>query len=130
MVHTGLLCGEVMGVFLTSKRHVKSSDELLNRMVSGFGTEHPEVIKELKTLSQKYENYEDFRLENEIRSAVNFMNTIAGFVEACSPFLYFDFYSLAKRIDPKLRYNRSIYRKWMNKYNSKFLYYNFLQGIA
>lgn len=116
IVHTGLLGGEVMGDFLQSKRYTKTSDEVLNKLVSGFGTEHPEVINELKTLSQKYENYDDFRLENEIRSCVNFMNTINSFLEACSPFLYYDFYSLAKRIDPKFRYNRSIYRKWMNKY--------------
>jgi hypothetical protein len=81
-----------------------------------LGNEYSEVIKDFKTLSQKYANDEDFFVENEIRNTVNFMNTVAMFAEPCSPFLYYDFYSFAKRIDPKLRYNRNIYRKWMNKY--------------
>lgn len=84
----------------------------------------PRLLDVTELDGRKYESYEQFVLLNRgVNAAVNGNRMIEHFTEFSSPFLYVDFFDYCMRIHPKLRYNGTIYLKWMNRYLPEFSRY-------
>jgi len=112
MLHTGHLGGADLGSYLLDTKHTKTSSSLYAYSQSLV----PRIKSKLDKVFSKYENDEMFLFYNRgINGIINGYLMTSPFTDFASPFMDLDFMKFCFSIDPKLRFKRFIYVKWLQE---------------
>lgn len=122
LLHTGVAGNEVLYTSLKYDYHEKPSKDKIERIFYSS-----KLIKKvehiLEELSKKYETMEELAFyEKCVNGMYNAFRNIEHFTEFSSPSLYAPTLEYIMKIDPTLKYNAYIYRKWVLKKIPKINY--------
>lgn len=114
LVHIGICGGELMGDLVQRNRGKEPENKVLRTAVR--------VCKKLREeLTKPEPQPEGYRFDVQeylchLRASQNFSHMFIDKCECLSPFMDEDVVMYVLQLNPGLKYNRRIYRKWMRKY--------------
>ncbi len=115
ILHTGVAGNEVLYSSLKFDYHEKPSKEKVERIFYSSKLRN-KIENILDELVKKYETMEELAFyEKCVNGMYNAFRNIEHFTEFSSPTLYAPTLEYIMKIDPKLKYNAHIYRKWVLK---------------
>ncbi|MEO0299150.1 MAG: hypothetical protein ABIN39_08370 [candidate division WOR-3 bacterium] len=122
LMHTGVAGNEVLYTSLKYNYHERPSLEKIERIF--YSSKLINKVKHiLDELTKMYETMEELAFyEKCVNGMYNAFRNIEHFTEFSSPSLYPPTLEYIMKIDPKLKYNAYVYRKWVLKKVPKINY--------
>jgi len=115
VLHTGVAGNEVLYSSLKFDYHEKPSKRKVERIFYSSKLKN-KIDNILEELVQKYETMEELAFYKKcVNGVYNAFRNIEHFTEFSSPTLYAPTIEYIMKIDPKLKYNAYLYRKWVLK---------------
>ncbi len=124
LLHSGQMGDPFLGSYLLKPSHSKLSLDMIKKI--GYSTKLIDKIPSstLDNLANEYELDEMFGFYNRGMNGIFNGDLMAQcFSESISPFLYIDFLDYVVKIDPRYRYNKQIYLKWIIKFAPEIIKY-------
>jgi len=124
LLHSGQMGDPFLGSYLLKPSHSKLSFDMIKNIAYSTKLTNRITLSALENLANEYESGEMFGFYNRGINGI-FNGDLVGqcFSETVSPFLYIDFLDYVVKIDPKYRYKKQIYLKWIIKFAPEIVKY-------
>ena len=124
LLHTGQMGDAILGSYLLKPFHSKLSSDMIKKIAFSIKLTDRLPLDILENLANEYESGEMFGFYNRgINGIFNGDLMVQCFSETVSPFLHIDFLDYAIKINPKDRYDKLIYLKWIIKFAPEIVKY-------